>query len=116
MSFFQNEFNDLRTKTEFETFVNNVTTYQQSQEYTDTQTAKTNAKKIAARAHICKVVNNHFNQNNQANVNVDNTDLKLYIGYLDQADRDDLKACLEAKGYICVLNEVGDRITISLTA
>lgn len=116
MSFFNNEFDNLRTKEEFMTFVAQSATHQQSEEYNNTKEEQDKAQLSAIRNHICKVISAHFNKNDQNNLKVDSPDLTIYIGHLPQEDKASLKVSLESKGYFCILNQVGDRLTISINA
>lgn len=113
MSF--SDLDNLRTKNEFEEFIANAQTFQQSNEFINEQEASETTKSNAIKEHICKVIMNHFNNENQNNVNPNNADLTIFIGHLSQDDKNSLISLLEQKGYVCVFDEITKRLTISIS-
>ena len=99
MSFFVNEFNDLRTNQEFNDFVNDTTTHQTTDEYNNMMAQQGLQKKNATRAHICKLISNQFNNQDQDNFDVNKTAITVFVGELDQVDINDLINILTNKGY-----------------
>jgi hypothetical protein len=115
MSFFTEEFTDLRTNSEFNNFVDDTSVYQSSQSYSDVQQLQLQREIDALRAHICKIITTHFNATNTNEFNVSGTDLIVYVGNLPNADIVNLRQSLIGKGYIVTINNDGTRMTISST-
>lgn len=111
MSFFTEEFDDLRTNQDFNNYVNNVDTYQQSNEYQNILNQLSQKNKNDVRTHICKIINDHFNCHDQVNFDVEKTSLTIYIGVLDNNDQSELISVLTNKGYVCTTS--GGFLTIS---
>lgn len=114
MSFFQSEFDDLRTSTEFTTYINETSTYQNTDQYNNKMNQYNEIEKNTIRHHICKIIMNHFNNNDKDHFNPSETKLTIYIGHISESEKNNLVSVLEKKGYIATFNDDRTRITISL--
>jgi hypothetical protein len=112
MSFFDNAFDDLRSKAEFQSFVDETTTHQGTSEHIDRMNEQEEKRKKAIKEHICKLILAHFNSDDKDNFDVNKQDLTIYVGHLDTSDQNKLKANLEGKGYVVTI--ANDKMTIGL--
>lgn len=104
-------FPSIRTAAQYDTYVSDTTTHQDTQSHTDYMTAKNTSKQQACCQHTVNIINNFFNQNNPDETDLNKTSITVYVGNMTTSNKNDMISELEGKGYTCV--EDNNRLTIS---
>jgi len=113
MSFFTEDIDNIRSQTEFNSFVTDTTAYQSSQDYTDYQNQQAIIKSAELKQHISKIIVKHFNAEDKNTFNPSITSITIYVGNLIQSDRDCLETVLTNKGYTVNIDNATLKMTIS---
>lgn len=113
MSYFSNALTTLRTKIEYNNFLDDAQDHQTTQTHADFLTEQAEEKAQSVKKHIAKKILDHFNTENKDTINVNLPDLTIWIGNLTVTCRNELQATLEDKDYIVTFNADFSKMTVS---